>query len=38
MQGGFSQFFFVKDSHPQTEEKKASLDGGELKSQMEEKI
>jgi len=38
MQGGFSQFFFVKDSHPQTEERKASLDAGELKSQMEKKI
>ena len=38
MQRGFSHFFFVKDNHPQTEERKASLDGGELKSQMEKKI
>ena len=36
MQGGTSQFFFVKDNHLQTEQRKAILDGRELKPEMGE--
>ena len=36
MQRGTSLFFFVKGNHPQTEERKASLDERELKPEMGE--
>lgn len=36
MQRGTSQLFFVKENHPQTEERKARLGGRELKAEMGE--